>query len=613
MQAENILPNMRLFFRFLFLLFPFGLFAQAGEFPMQTISLTDLSAFRPAKSNWRIAGGASADLNKDETLAATSGAGVLVNLPDAQNRDNLLFGFEHGDLDLELEAMLARHSNSGIYLQGRYEVQLLDSWGKKHPTFGDIGGVYERWDDNKPEGQKGFQGIPPKLNAARAPGLWQRLRIEFQAPRFDASGKKTANARLIRVTLNDVVIQENVELTGPTRGPAGRGEVAMGAIMIQGDHGPVAFRNIRYRAYGGSPVQIAGLKYRYFAGEHDLLPDFSKLKADAAGAAEGLTWEHAKGDNDFALNFTGNLLVPESGKYAFNLTSNGNSLLIINGDTVIGQAWWTRSGSAILPAGSVPFELSYCKNVSWVEPALALFVEGANFRPHPLHLPSAFTASRPTNPILLQPGRETEVFRSFIDIPQGGKTKRIVHALSVGFPDDLSYSYDLDNGGLVQVWKGGFLDCTPMWNDRGDGHADPLGSVLLFGNAPQTGQAGNTWPDTLATSANYRFKGFHLDAKGYPAFHYSVHGLEVTDRFSPQEDGKWLARELNFKGNSSGLQFRLAAGKKIVPVSADTWAVDDYKFYIQLPAGIKPEIRQTAGGQEMVLPVLENIQYYIIW
>lgn len=582
---------------------------------METIPLNDLSAFRPAKSNWRIAGGATADLNKDEALQAIPGAGVLVNLPDAQNRDNLFFGFEHGDLDLELEVMMARHSNSGIYLQGRYELQLLDSWGKKHPTFGDIGGVYERWDDNKPEGQKGFQGVPPNSNAARAPGLWQRLHIEFRAPRFDASGKKTANARLIRVTLNDVVIQENVELTGPTRGPAGLNETAMGAIMIQGDHGPVAFRNIRYRTYGAAPMQITGLKYRYFAGEHDYLPDFSKLKADAGGAAEGLTWEHARGDNDFALHFTGNLQVPENGQYAFNLTSNGNSLLIINGDTVIGQAWWTRSATKELKAGAVPFELSYCKKVSWVEPALALFVEGAHFRPHALHLTSSFTPARPTNPILLQPGRETEILRSFIDIrPEGSnKTKRIVHAISVGYPDGLSYSYDLDNGALVQVWKGGFLDCTPMWNDRGDGHADPLGSPLLFGAAPPLAQEGNAWADTFPASAGYHFKGYQLDANGNPSYRYTAYGLEITDRLSPREDGKWLARDLNFTGNRSGLLFRVARGKKIIPVSSDTWAVDDQSFYVQLPAGIKPEIRQTAAGQDMLLPVLENIQYYIIW
>jgi hypothetical protein len=105
----------------------------------------------------------------------------------------------------------------------------------------------------------------------------------------------------------------------------------MGPIMIQGDHGPVAFRNIRYRTYGGTPAQLdQALKYRYFSGEHDYLPHFPNLKADMPAAnAEGLTWEYAKGDNDFALQFFGTLVVPESGAYAFTCQSNANSMLKI--------------------------------------------------------------------------------------------------------------------------------------------------------------------------------------------------------------------------------------------------------------------------------------------
>ena len=581
---------------------------------METISLNDLSAFRPAKANWQIAGNATADLNKDETLSAGPGTGVLVNLPDAQNRDNLFFGFEHGDLDLELDVMMARHSNSGIYLQGRYELQLLDSWGVQHPGFGDIAGVYERWNDNKPEGQKGFQGVPPRINAARAPGLWQHLRIEFQAPRFDASGRKTSNARLIRVVLNGITVQENIELTGPTRGPAFPGEAPLGSIMIQGDHGPVAFRNIRYQQYGGQPARLDQLKYRYFAGEHDYLPDFTKLKADASGDAEGLTWEYAKGDNDFALQFTGTLTVPENGAYAFTLQSNANSMLKINGDTVIGQGWWTRTATLPLPAGAVPIEITSCKAVEWLEPALGLSVAGPHPRSTPLHLPSSYTLANPVNPILIQPGNEPELLRSFIDIPQAGekKTKRIVHAISVGYPNGPSYSYDLDNGALVQVWKGGFLDATPMWHDRGDGHAKPLGSVVLLGDTPQLGAG--SWPDTIPASANYRLGGYQLDAGGNPVFQYSLLGVDVTDRLVPQENGKWLLRELNFSGHTaSELQFRVATGKDIVRISDDLWAVDDKRYYIQFHRGHKPEIRPIPGGQEMVVPTNGPLQYYLIW
>lgn len=606
---------MRCIFRcFLLSLLPVASQAQGFEFPMIPVALNDLSAFKPAGQNWQIAGDVRADLARDEMLLADPGTGILVNRPDAQHRDNLVSSFEHGDLNLELDVLMARHSNSGIYLEGRYEVQLLDSWGKKHPAFSDIGGIYQRWDDNKPEGQKGFQGIPPRLNAARAPGLWQHLRIEFQAPRFDPSGRKIANARFIRVVLNGVTVQENVELNGPTRGAAYPGEAAAGPILIQGDHGPVAFRNIRYRSYGGHPAALTQLKYRYFSGEYDYLPHFPSLKPDAVGDADGLSWEYAKGDNDFALQFHGTLLVPENGEYRFTLSSNANSMLIIGGDTVIGQAWWTRSNTATLKAGAIPVEITYCKVAEWLQPGLGLFVEGPGFRKTPLHMPSSYLAADPVAPILLNPGHEPELMRCFIDIQQNGKKKRLVHAISVGYPEQISFTLDLDNGALVQAWKGGFLDMTPMWDNRGDGHADPLGSVLYFGDAPQVAGIAAAWPDSVPPADTFRLGGYLLDAGGNPTFQYSIAGIAVNDRLTPGAEGKWLVRELTFTGApSTETWFRLATGQDIQQVAPDTWAVNSKQYYIQLPAGTQPQIRKRDGNADMLLPATGTIRYNLVW
>ena len=68
--------------------------------------------------------------------------------------------------------------------------------------------------------------------------------IDFQAPRFE-DGKKTANAKFVKVTLNDQVIHENVEMKGPTPSCLTGQEAPTGPIMFQGDHGPVTFRNIK--------------------------------------------------------------------------------------------------------------------------------------------------------------------------------------------------------------------------------------------------------------------------------------------------------------------------------------------------------------------------------
>jgi hypothetical protein len=90
----------------------------------------------------------------------------------------------------------------------------------------------------------------PKKNACRKPGEWQKFVIQFEAPRFDEAGKKTGNARFVKVVLNDEVIHENVEVKGPTPGNLGHKEAATGPLMFQGDHGPVTFRNIKVTAKG---------------------------------------------------------------------------------------------------------------------------------------------------------------------------------------------------------------------------------------------------------------------------------------------------------------------------------------------------------------------------
>jgi hypothetical protein len=129
-----------------------------------------------------------------------------------------------------------------VYLHGLYEVQIFDSYGFDGVlTVGDCGGIYER--------EGGGGGSPPSRNACRPPGEWQSLRIWFVAPRFDEKGRKTANPRVLRVVLNDVPVQNDVELAGPTVAHMKIEPAPRNPIMLQGDHGPVAFRNIYIKEF----------------------------------------------------------------------------------------------------------------------------------------------------------------------------------------------------------------------------------------------------------------------------------------------------------------------------------------------------------------------------
>jgi 3-keto-disaccharide hydrolase len=118
--------------------------------------------------------------------------------------------------------------NSGVYVQGRYEVQVLDSYGLK-PGKNDCGAIYEV--------------AAPKENACKAPTVWQAYDIEFTAPKFE-NGKKTEPARMT-VTHNGIKIHDDVPIpVDNTRAGLGGDPATPGPIMLQ-DHGhPVQFRNV---------------------------------------------------------------------------------------------------------------------------------------------------------------------------------------------------------------------------------------------------------------------------------------------------------------------------------------------------------------------------------
>lgn len=450
----------------------------------QTITfLKDLTAFKNPGKSWRMAGGVTADLNKPNVLNISQGTGILVNLPDKKHHGIDLFTRDaYGDIDLELDYMMAKGSNSGIYLQGRYELQLEDTWGSTKPTSGNNGGIYERWDDSRPEGHKGYDGYAPRQNASRAPGLWQHLKISFQAPRFDGSGKKVAPAKMLRIELNGVLIHENVELAGPTRGGIGK-EEATGPLRIQGDHGAVAFRNIQ-------------------------VTEFDKPREEEKVSSR-----------------------------------------------------WPRVYPILVDAASTP------------------------------------------------------VFRSFMDLPS---SQRVVHAVSVGSEEKVHYTYDMDTGMILQVWRGDFLDATPMWHSRGDGSSRPVGTVQRFGDPllaiAQLPSAQSEWKkDTTGTG--FRPKGYTLEDGEKPVFHYRTNGSMVADAVNVLDHGVGISREITIKNPAQNLYTRLAEGKTIVETEKGMYLIDGNAYYLRLDdaGGAKPIVRDANGSKELIIPVSGKLKYSILF
>ncbi len=140
--------------------------------------------------------------------------GVLIS---PESGSNLISKQEFTDFKLHVEFKYDKNSNSGVYLRGRYEVQILDNAPTDHPNSHSFGGVY------------GF--LTPSEMAAKGPGEWQTYDI-------------TLIGRMVTIVANGITIISNQEIPGITGGAIDSNEAEPGPIYFQGDHGPIQFRNI---------------------------------------------------------------------------------------------------------------------------------------------------------------------------------------------------------------------------------------------------------------------------------------------------------------------------------------------------------------------------------
>ena len=197
---------------------------------------------------WDVAGDAALKPDNIRRLVGRYGTGVLINGKEGKCPSLVTKRRDYRDIEIHVEFMVAKGSNSGVIFHGNYEIQILDSYGIKKPTAGHCGGVYPRA-ESKPKYHHIDKGSPPRVNAAKPPGQWQTMDIIFQAARFDKNGNKTTHARFVKVVHNGKVIQEDVEVPYACGPNWDRKQYPQGPIIIQGDYGPIAVRNIRIREW----------------------------------------------------------------------------------------------------------------------------------------------------------------------------------------------------------------------------------------------------------------------------------------------------------------------------------------------------------------------------
>jgi len=623
-----------------------GVAAFGQDKNMKPLELNDLSAFKPQAGNWQIVGDVMMNPNVDthhtpapppaetkkgkksktqpapeppKAVTFTAGSGILLNINDDVKKDQLVSVLEHGDIELELEVMLPKGSNSGIYLQGRYEVQLFDSWGKKNPSFSDIGGIYRNW-ENQPG--KIYMGKAPLTNAAKAPGLWQTMKISFRAPRFDATGKKISNAKFVSVELNGVKIHDNIEVPLPTGGPIENNEKALGPLVIQGDHGPVAFRNIRYKQMTENNVALTGeVTYKLYRGTFQDVAAMTAQKPFKTGTTPELSAEVIEDENNYGVIYSGSISVPATDDYNFLLTVTGGAVLKINGQTLVdvqrGDDWSNHRATLDLAAGNYPFEIINFKTASWMPPRLRFGVSTASTYQKQLQAFNSYPPSDdPTAPILIEAGSTPRLLRAFVDF-NGDKKRRLTHTLGVGDPSGTHYVYDLESGNLICVWRGAFVDATPMWHDRGDGSFRPRGAAqYLFINQPLALLANpNEAFPIVSKDDEFIPKGYTIEeTTGRPTFKYLYKGITIEDNVYPDDNARSITHEIKLKSESAhtGLYYKLAEGASILAMPDGAYAIDDKQYYVKSSSAAF--IREVNGKKELVTAVTGNsIKYTIIW
>ncbi|MEQ8469924.1 MAG: DUF1080 domain-containing protein [Marinoscillum sp.] len=584
---------------------------------MTQLPLKDMSGFNNQAGNWQVVGEVMMDPTIDvhdhpeptekkkrkkneappQAVSFTEGTGVLLNFPNENQKSNLVSTWTHGDIELELEVMLPKGSNSGLYLQGRYEVQLYDSWGVKTPKFSDIGGIYRNW-ESAPD--KSYMGKAPLANPAKAPGLWQRLEISFRAPKFDDSGKKIANARIVKAYLNGVLIHDNIEIPLPTGGPVENNEVEEGPIMIQGDHGAVAIRNFKYKMMHDLNAELQDLAYEVYYQDFQTADQvINAAGPDLEGTSDQLTYEVVKRDNGFGLVYTGKLQVDEDAKYTFNLNFGGSARLKID-DEEIAEGWRSISGVKDLTKGEHDIEIIYYKTTSWIDANLGLTISSTNGLPKELNAFSSFPPNTSAvSPILIKAdGDQPRLLRAFLDYG-GDRGQRLTHTIGVGESSGLNYVYDLGSGNLACVWKGDFVNATPMWHDRGDGSFKPLGMIqYLYNGAPVEGKIISN--------------GYKLDENGRPTFVYTRDGIEIRDKVYPDANDLKLIREVS--SDTAIPTYKLIESSRIQRMDNGMYLIGDKAYYVELLSGQTPEIKNTGNKKALVISGSTTpIKYSITW
>lgn len=556
-------------------------------------SLTPLATDRLSAipANWKPAASVQTSPFKTDMKTKT-GTGLLVGTPGQP----ISLMTNASDVRLVMDVMLSPGAEATLSF-GSTNIRLADNWGNSVINTGTFGAI------------EGAATLLPLQNAVKAPGLWQKLEVQIQG-----SGKGPVT--LEKMTLNGVVLHETLVLPRTTSGTAG-------TVLLNVKNGTVAIRNVGYQLITDRPVaKLTNIRYKLYENKTETISqaELANLKLVKEDTVSALTYEVSFGQPRWhGIVYTGDLVVDKTGPYTVALQQGGFASLAIDGKEVIANQrldlGYMNTAKVNLTAGKHPFTLFFGR--SWPRPGLGFFISAPDTKFQALHPRASLPEPDPVGEIDVEPGTKPAVIRSFVNFGSKKKT----HCISVGSPSGLNYTVDLNQGALLQVWRGNFADVTDMWYQRGEPQLlKPLGTLaVLSAQNPLALLANSTqyWPDSLSGN-EFSYKGLSMDPQGYPVTNYRLRDLDVNDAVLPDADGKSFTRTLTVKGpDNESLYCRLASGASLEEVAKGLYSVDG-KYYIRVDSKAKPTVRTSSGQRELVMPVSlkggsATVRYTLLW
>ena len=453
------------------------------------------------------------------------------------------------------------------------------------------------------------------------PGVWQNLELAYLPAAAEAP------ALLVAAYLNGNLIYYQQEL-GPSQQQGG-------PLVLEVTEGSMSLTNLRNTDAAGKNSTLTSdgevvlnlplIHYSYYEvdGRPEVFTGWESTEPSKEGYISRFDLAGIReSGRDYAIRFTSDLYVPKSGDYTFFLRSSTHSALYIDDELVVGLGPDTEGieneGSVSLDEGNHEVRLDHYQETNWNHLLLKYSYEDQD-RESFNDMPEgqAIATPRGQNVEAVETDDRPYLLRSFLNFPIArvyDYTNKRTHVINVGEKDGPHYSYDLQNGALLQVWRGPFVDVSEMWVDRGEPQVvRALGPAVGFDGRPQWSADLKNWPDS---SADLRHRRYELDADGRPTFFYTYEGAgELADRFVPTATG--LNRTLTNRTEGESLYTTLAAAATIRETAPGVFETVDPGLNIAVQelgsGGLR--LLRGEGRQRLVaeLPAGEHLTYTLDW